>query len=77
MPDNPPAPAGALTVSTHEAEQVARANAARAQPVVFVHGLWLLASSASSEPPQPCLSGPARSGWMRMRTRSSRSIRAR
>jgi non-heme chloroperoxidase len=34
-----------LAVSDHEAEQVARANASGKQPVVFVHGLWLLASS--------------------------------
>ena len=34
-----------LGVSDHEAEQVARANAGGRQPVVFVHGLWLLASS--------------------------------
>ena len=32
-------------VTTHEAEQVARANATGARPVVFVHGLWLLPSS--------------------------------
>src|SRR3954470_3717023 len=32
-------------VTGHEAEQVARANAATATPVVFVHGLWLLPSS--------------------------------
>jgi pimeloyl-ACP methyl ester carboxylesterase len=32
-------------VTGHEAEQVARANAGGRQPVVFVHGLWLLASS--------------------------------
>jgi non-heme chloroperoxidase len=29
----------------HDAEQVARANATGLQPVVFVHGLWLLPSS--------------------------------
>ncbi|WP_425486266.1 alpha/beta hydrolase [Gemmatimonas groenlandica] len=29
----------------HESEQVARANASGLQPVVFVHGLWLLPSS--------------------------------
>jgi pimeloyl-ACP methyl ester carboxylesterase len=29
----------------HEAKQVERANATGLQPVVFVHGLWLLASS--------------------------------
>jgi non-heme chloroperoxidase len=33
------------TVSEHEAEQVTRANADGATPVVFVHGLWLLPSS--------------------------------
>jgi non-heme chloroperoxidase len=33
------------TVTEHEAEQVARANAAGRVPVVFVHGLWLLPSS--------------------------------
>jgi pimeloyl-ACP methyl ester carboxylesterase len=33
------------TVTAHEAEQVARANASGLQPIVFVHGLWLLPSS--------------------------------
>jgi non-heme chloroperoxidase len=33
------------TISAHEAEEVARANAGDKTPVVFVHGLWLLASS--------------------------------
>ena len=33
------------TVTDHEAEQVERANATGATPVVFVHGLWLLPSS--------------------------------
>jgi len=32
-------------VSDHEREQVQRANASTARPVVFVHGLWLLPSS--------------------------------
>jgi non-heme chloroperoxidase len=32
-------------ISDHEAEQIARANATTATPVVFVHGLWLLPSS--------------------------------
>jgi non-heme chloroperoxidase len=32
-------------IAEHEAEQVARANAATGTPVVFVHGLWLLPSS--------------------------------
>jgi non-heme chloroperoxidase len=35
----------AATVTQHEAEQVDRANASGAVPVVFVHGLWLLPSS--------------------------------
>jgi pimeloyl-ACP methyl ester carboxylesterase len=33
------------TITEHEAEQVARANASTSTPVVFVHGLWLLPSS--------------------------------
>jgi non-heme chloroperoxidase len=33
------------TVTAREAEQVAAANASGKQPVVFVHGLWLLHSS--------------------------------
>lgn len=33
------------SITDHEAEQVARANATGRTPVVFVHGLWLLASS--------------------------------
>ena len=32
-------------ITDHEVEQVARANATTATPVVFVHGLWLLPSS--------------------------------
>jgi non-heme chloroperoxidase len=32
-------------VTVHEREQVERANASGLQPVVFVHGLWLLPSS--------------------------------
>jgi non-heme chloroperoxidase len=35
----------AATITEHEARQVARANATGLQPVVFVHGLWLLPSS--------------------------------
>ena len=35
----------ATTVTAREAEQVAAANASGRQPVVFVHGLWLLHSS--------------------------------
>jgi non-heme chloroperoxidase len=33
------------TVTAHETDQVVRANASDATPVVFVHGLWLLPSS--------------------------------
>ena len=33
------------TITEHEAQQVQRANATGRQPVVFVHGLWLLPSS--------------------------------
>ena len=33
------------TVTEHEREQIDRANATAATPVVFVHGLWLLPSS--------------------------------
>jgi non-heme chloroperoxidase len=33
------------TITGREAEQIARANASGLQPVVFVHGLWLLPSS--------------------------------
>jgi pimeloyl-ACP methyl ester carboxylesterase len=35
----------AATITEHEAEQVEKANATGKQPVVFVHGLWLLPSS--------------------------------
>jgi len=38
-------PNGTATITEHEAQQVARANATGLQPVVFVHGLWLLPSS--------------------------------
>ena len=38
-------PAGTLTVTDHEAQQIDRANKTGLQPVVFVHGLWLLPSS--------------------------------
>jgi non-heme chloroperoxidase len=33
------------TMTDHEAAQIDRANATKATPVVFVHGLWLLPSS--------------------------------
>jgi non-heme chloroperoxidase len=35
----------AATITEYEAEQVTRANSTGRQPVVFVHGLWLLPSS--------------------------------
>jgi non-heme chloroperoxidase len=35
----------AASLSAHEEAQIGRANASGAQPVVFVHGLWLLATS--------------------------------
>ncbi len=38
-------PTGAQTITEHEREEVSRANATGLQPVVFVHGLWLLPSS--------------------------------
>src|SRR3982751_5993597 len=38
-------PSTTTTLTDHEAEQVERANASGRQPVVFVHGLWLLPSS--------------------------------
>lgn len=40
-----PAPSDTSTITGHEREQVARANASGRPPVVFVHGLWLLPSS--------------------------------
>jgi pimeloyl-ACP methyl ester carboxylesterase len=40
-----PASVPAINVTDHEAQQVDRANATGLQPVVFVHGLWLLPSS--------------------------------
>ena len=38
-------PAAMIMLADHEARQVNRANASGLQPVVFVHGLWLLPSS--------------------------------
>jgi non-heme chloroperoxidase len=35
----------ASTITDHEGAQIERANATKATPVVFVHGLWLLPSS--------------------------------
>jgi pimeloyl-ACP methyl ester carboxylesterase len=37
--------AKSASVTPREAEQVERANASGKTPVVFIHGLWLLASS--------------------------------
>jgi len=42
---NKKSPAQAATITEHEAQQVERANATKVQPVVFIHGLWLLPSS--------------------------------
>jgi pimeloyl-ACP methyl ester carboxylesterase len=36
---------GSATITDHDAEQIERANKAGVQPVVFVHGLWLLPNS--------------------------------
>ena len=33
------------TISEREREQIDRANTSTAQPVIFIHGLWLLPSS--------------------------------
>jgi pimeloyl-ACP methyl ester carboxylesterase len=38
-------PGSATTITEREREQIERANAAAATPVVFIHGLWLLGSS--------------------------------
>lgn len=40
-----PAASPSISVTDHEAQQVDRANTTGLQPVVFVHGLWLLPSS--------------------------------
>ena len=40
-----PATSPSISVTDHEAQQVDRANGTGLQPVVFVHGLWLLPSS--------------------------------
>ena len=45
MSSDTAAPAATTTVTEHEAEQVAKANATGKRPVVFVHGLWLLPHS--------------------------------
>ena len=33
------------TLTNHEQQDIDRANGSGLQPIVFVHGLWLLASS--------------------------------
>jgi non-heme chloroperoxidase len=38
-------PTGTAAISDHDSNQVERANATGREPVVFVHGLWLLPSS--------------------------------
>jgi non-heme chloroperoxidase len=38
-------PSSDMTITEHELEQCQRANQTGRQPVVFVHGLWLLPSS--------------------------------
>jgi non-heme chloroperoxidase len=43
--DSSKTPPTGTTIIEHEAQQVERANATGRQPVVFVHGLWLLPSS--------------------------------
>jgi pimeloyl-ACP methyl ester carboxylesterase len=45
MTNGAPSNAEVATITEHEAEQVKRANTTGRQPVVFVHGLWLLPSS--------------------------------
>ncbi|HEV7666949.1 MAG TPA: alpha/beta hydrolase [Thermoanaerobaculia bacterium] len=42
---SPTEPNAPTTITEHEMQQVERANATGRQPVVFVHGLWLLPSS--------------------------------
>jgi non-heme chloroperoxidase len=44
-PSTTPAPSSFTPSTDHDAQQVARANASGLQPVLFVHGLWLLPSS--------------------------------
>src|SRR6266849_445420 len=44
-PTSGPSSSEEVTITEHEMHQVERANATGLQPVVFVHGLWLLPSS--------------------------------
>jgi non-heme chloroperoxidase len=43
--DAPETTAAPTTISQREREQIERANATTATPVIFIHGLWLLPSS--------------------------------
>ena len=43
--DDEPTTVPPTTITDHELDQIERANATRATPVVFIHGLWLLPSS--------------------------------
>jgi pimeloyl-ACP methyl ester carboxylesterase len=45
MSTDSPKPQHPQTITEHEMQQVEQANATGKQPVVFVHGLWLLPSS--------------------------------
>jgi non-heme chloroperoxidase len=42
---SPTSESDSTAIADHEAEQITQANASGRTPVVFVHGLWLLASS--------------------------------
>src|SRR5579859_1941060 len=44
-PTSKPPQTEAATITEHEMQQVELANATGRQPVVFIHGLWLLPSS--------------------------------
>ena len=44
-PSSKTSPMSLPTITDHEAREVERANATGLQPIVFVHGLWLLPSS--------------------------------
>src|ERR1700691_3521506 len=45
LEQEPPMTASTAQLTTRETEEIERANASGRTPVVFVHGLWLLASS--------------------------------
>jgi pimeloyl-ACP methyl ester carboxylesterase len=44
-PDAPEATGSPIVIMEREHEQIERANASKATPVVFIHGLWVLPSS--------------------------------